>query len=279
MFRKDRHAKTRLAYDHLQKLANTQETYSDEEMARVAGWSKHTVKTYRTKHWSDWVKRDGDAYRVDRAFERVTEGDFVELHSQSTEFYANYRRRIYRSSVIYEFLLPLTKERELKEALDALFYRDTIERRLKEIGLNSFPGEYSDINWIVDFVSTHFTGYSVSHVSGRFRARGMSTRAQAGEMFAQEKPYLVDETTAIVRFIVPIHNTESVYQDGSEFLDAVVCGDTKGTSTTDTLELARVRWAFFQFFAEAVVRTVKGEDQVWLLESGPENRLYVWEKS
>ena len=279
MLRKDRHAKTRLAYDHLQKLANTQETYSDEEMARVAGWSKHTVKTYRTKHWSDWVKRDGDTYRVGRAFERVTEGNFIDLHSQSNEFYANYRRLIYHSSVTYEFLLPLTKERELKEALDALFYRDTIERRLNEIGLDSFPGDSSDIDSIIAFVGVHFTGYSVSHVLGRFRAREMSTRGQAGEMFAQEKPYLVDETTAIVRFIVPIHNTGSVYQDGSEFLDAVVCGDTKGTSATDTIELAQVRWAFFQFFAEAVVRTVKGEDQVWLLESGPENRLYVWEKA
>ena len=279
MPRKDRHAKTRLAYDHLRKLANTQEAYSDEEMVLATGWSKDTVKTYRTKHWSDWVKRDGNTSRVDRAFERVTEGDFIDLHSQSNEFYANYQRRIYHNSVTYEFLLPLTKERELKETLDDLFYRDTIERRLNEIGLDSFPGESFDIDLIVDFVGAHFTGYSVSHVSGRFRAREMSTRMQAGELFAQEKPYLLDETTAIVRFIVPIHSTESVYQDGSEFLDAVVCEDTKGTSTTDTIEIARVRWAFFQFFAEAVVRTVKGEDQVWLLESGPENRLYVWEKA
>ena len=44
-------------------------------------------------------------------------------------------------------------------------------------------------------------------------------------------------------------------------------------------ELKRVRLAFFLLFAEAVTLTVRGEDEVWLLESGPESRVYVWEKA
>ena len=288
MPRKDRHELTRRAYAYLQRLAATGEPYSDEGMISETGWKPRAVSTYRSKHWKEWVKRDGSGvWQVLPIFASVTEKEFIALHHQRTNFYDSYQRKFYGSVVTYEFLLPLTKERELTIALDALFYRDTLERIIRQTGVDDFGPQFATesqknegeaVNEIAEFVADHFTGYSISHVSGRFRTEDIVTRAQAGEMFAEGQRYLFDETTAIVRFIVPLRMTERVYQEGN--LDTVVDGDTVTTSNSEaTAELARIRRAFLHIFAEAVVRTVKGEDQVWLIESGPENRLYVWEKA
>ncbi len=43
-------------------------------------------------------------------------------------------------------------------------------------------------------------------------------------------------------------------------------------------ELRLIRVLFLGLFAEAVVHAVEGEDEIWLLESGPTRRLYVWER-
>ncbi len=99
-------------------------------------------------------------------------------------------------------------------------------------------------------------------------------------MLAEGERYLVDETTAVVRFIVPLQMTAKTYNNLAEFHNAVVASPGSSSDSPDVKkELAKVRRAFFLLFAEAVVRTVKGEDQVWLLESGLENRLYIWEKA
>jgi hypothetical protein len=60
--------------------------------------------------------------------------------------------------------------------------------------------------------------------------------------------YLIDETTAITRFIFP-------------------CKDKD--------EAATVRWFFFELFVESVIQ-VTGESQVWMTESGLETRLHTW---
>lgn len=275
----DRYAKVRLAHALLHKLADTQEPYSDKAMSQATGWK--SPGTYRGKFWHDWVWKDSNGiWHVDPSFKSVTVEKLIEIHSQRKDTLSSYQRRIYFKSVTYEFFLPLTNEHELRETLDNLFYRDTIERRLNEVGINSFPMEYPDMEEVIEFVGSHFTGYSISHVSGRFRGKTVETRKQAGDLFAKGKYYLMDETTAIVRFIVPIDTTKNVYQSDAKFLETVVRDNPESAPVGEAgNELARVRWAFFHLFTEAVVRTVKGEDQVWLLESGPENRLYVWEKS
>ena len=289
--KRDQHDKTRLAYTYLQELTVSGEPYSDAEMVAATGWSQSTVKTYRGKHWSDWISRDDQQLlRVSTSFSTVTLERFVEVHGQSTDFYSKYAtRRLYGDVVTYEFLLPLTKERELKQALDDLFYSDTLERLIREQGLDVFKpqfpelgeaDEHDGIRLVVQFVADHFGGYSISHVSGRFRAGEIVSRAQAGAMLAKASRYLVDETTAIVRFVVPLENSKGQYQSGEDFLGAVVVKNpSDGVTKAVGVELARVRRTFFLLFAEAVVKTVKGEDEVWLLESGPENRLYVWEKT
>jgi hypothetical protein len=49
----------------------------------------------------------------------------------------------------------------------------------------------------------------------------------------------------------------------------------KNTSTADELA-EQMRWLFLNFFAKAVTRVVKKEDEIWLLESGMKNALYRW---
>jgi hypothetical protein len=47
--------------------------------------------------------------------------------------------------------------------------------------------------------------------------------------------------------------------------------------TVSSNELAeQMRWLFLNFFAEAVTRVVKKEDEIWLLESGMRSSLYRW---
>ncbi|HEY9868251.1 MAG TPA: hypothetical protein V6D08_03730 [Candidatus Obscuribacterales bacterium] len=45
------------------------------------------------------------------------------------------------------------------------------------------------------------------------------------------------------------------------------------------IEVGLIRALFFQFFVEAVVATVKGEEEIWLLESGHVSRLYRWKRA
>lgn len=287
---RDSHDNTRLAYAYLSELAVSGEPYSDEEMATRTGWKLGTVRTHRTKKWRAWVQRSPEeVWTVSPSFEGVSEREFIDLHRQRTDYYASYRRSVYTGVVIYEFLLPLTKERELTRALDALFYKDTVRRLIREATMESFQPEFPEVAemtedeglaLIVNFVADHFAGYSISHVSGRFRAGDLASRGEAGAMLTQGKRYLVDETTAMVRFIVPLRNSSSLYESDNGFLRAVVVENQDAQFNQSVREeLARVRLTFFQLFAEAVVKTVKGEDEVWLLESGPEDRLYVWEKA
>lgn len=234
---KDSHAKTRLAYAYLQRLAATGEPYSDEGMINATDWKQSAVSTYRSKHWKEWVQKDtSGGWQVLPIFESVTEKEFISLHHQRTDFYDTHQRKFYGSVVTYEFLLPLTKERELTIALDALFYRDTLERIIHQTGVDDFSPQFAvesneseSVNEIAEFVAEHFTGYSISHVAGRFRTANIASRSQAGEMFAKGQRYLIDETTAIVRFVVPLHKTKIIYQDDN--LDAAVSVDAVVHST------------------------------------------------
>ena len=53
---------------------------------------------------------------------------------------------------------------------------------------------------------------------------------------------------------------------------------TAATVAATHEEVRLIRALFFEFFAEAVVHMVDGEDEIWLLETGPARGLYVWER-
>jgi len=150
--------------------------------------------------------------------------------------------------------MPLTNEGLLRNTLDALFYRDSIEAGINTIPLEElhqkFPYEEdeNEINYqnrICEWISNHFGGYSIYHVAGRFRASELVSRQKAAQM----DRYLVDETTAVARFIFPCQNTN---------------------------EANLVAFFFKTLFIQAIIEVINGEDEIWMTETGMENKLHIW---
>jgi hypothetical protein len=90
--------------------------------------------------------------------------------------------------------------------------------------------------------------------------------------------YLIDETTAVVRFIIPSQTGMFTLFDTLESVgDLRGLFDAPDDEALET-EVDLVRKLFFLLFVETVVRTVKGEDEIWLVESRVCHRLYRWER-
>jgi len=140
--------------------------------------------------------------------------------------------------------------------LDALFYKNTLLARLRgldmEVVARHFPRESGEANNALlerlgRWLATKFIGYSISHVSGRFRAEPLASMQEAADLEAKGRRYLIDETTAVTRFIFPC-------DDDSE----------------------RVEWFFHELFVNAIIQFVNGEEEIWMVESGLHNRLHIW---
>ena len=87
--------------------------------------------------------------------------------------------------------------------------------------------------------------------------------------------YLIDETTAIVRFIFPVgfpvkNNNIFGAEQFQENLDDSIENEEIIT------ESIRIRFLFKNLFVRKILDLVKGEDEIWMLESGIRNQLYIW---
>lgn len=142
--------------------------------------------------------------------------------------------------------------------MDALFFRENIEAKLRAIGveeleehLASGVGENEDayLERVAVWVGDHFGGYSIYHVDGRFRAWKLATKEEVVEREKNGYRYLVDETTAVTRFIFPC-------------------------ATDD--EAAQVRYFYDVLFAQSIIQLINAEDEIWMLESGDEYRVHIW---
>jgi len=159
-----------------------------------------------------------------------------------------------------------------------LFYLDTVEQRIREIGiahireelrLSPSCSEEEIKRFVIDFVENTIGGYSLYLVNGRFRIGSLATREEVATRPFAHSPYLVDETTAVVRFILPTGTGQEAPVQMSLFEPAQIA--------TDTVERAeQMRWLFLNFFAEAVTHVVRKEDEIWLLETGMRSALYRW---
>jgi hypothetical protein len=276
------------AYEFLKDRAQDQKPFTVQELSKASGWSEVSVKTYLGKALGQLVERlPGGGIRARREVLRISRERFLGHMTQVKQIFTEYNRQKHENLLSFEFLLPLTREDKLRRALDDLFFSDTIRRRLREVGLQQLskviprdPGasddEYLDCvlkNWAWRVSG----GYSISHASGRFRASDLRSRKEAGEMLAEDKQYLVDESTAMVRFFVALERGSGTF--GGTFEQAVEALDKVEPSDPAALanEIRLARILFFQLFVEAVVRTVRGEDEIWLLEQGPSGRrLYRW---
>jgi len=182
--------------------------------------------------------------------------------------------------IIFEFFMPLTNEANLRNSLDALFYRDSVLKRLKSIDLADleqyFPRNREEesesyLEDICSWVSTNFGGYSISHVSGRYRARELCTLQEAYRCIENGENYLIDETTAVARFIFPCGESRIV-NDLSYEITPCDEPDSKDLQK----EYNKIQYLFFKLFIQNIVEIVSEEDEIWMMESGMRNRLYSW---
>jgi hypothetical protein len=270
----------RAAYRFLRQKASDGTMFTAADLERVAGWKRSAFDTYKAKHLRDYISGRG-TFTVHAKFRRVTETEFAEIVGQSRTSVARFQHVVVHTAVRYEFLLPLTNERRLREALDELFYRETLEWRAREIGrqelsqiISAHSGETDDAYYrrVAERVGALLGGYSIGHVDGRFRASPLLTYEEAARVLADRGRYLVDETTAVVRFIMPIAESRQV--QGSTF---DVGASPPSGDISEHVDVARR--LFIAFFVESVILRIHGEDEIWFLESGPSGeRLYVLER-
>ena len=181
-----------------------------------------------------------------------------ELHAARVPHVVRHDRPRTSRVLIYDFLMPLTHEAPLRTTLDALFFRDTLVARLRSLRDDEFEevfprapeqGDWDHLERVLDFIQERFVGYSITHVSGRSRFGPLLSRHQVSEFEKQGVRYLMDETTAVTRFVFPY---------------------------ADDRELGRIRYLFGALFVRSMLELVKGEEQIWMIESGPENLVHIW---
>jgi hypothetical protein len=261
-------------------IAHAQERkfFSAEQLAAEAGWTVVETQENIAIRLSDLVEEDGENYLAKPEILRVRLDDFKELLHQKKRLFADYVLEVSSSILIYEFFMPLSREDRLREALDNLFYRDTIEQRIQEIGISrirdglNLSSDYSEdkIRQLVfDFMESTIGGYSITLVNGRYRADALAARAEVATRPFAYGPYIVDETTAIVRFILPVETDAGKYKYGKILQPAATAIGTQNRAQL-------MSWLFLNFFAEALVRVVRKEDEIWLLESGMRSAFYRW---
>ncbi len=194
----------------------------------------------------------------------------------------DFKYETFENVIIYEFFMPLTNERLLRSALDDMFYKDTVIARLKNIPkleLDAyFPiankengGEY--IERLCDWISKRFVGYSIDTVSGRLKAGALKTYSEAGNLLSKGHPYLIDETTAIVRFIFPVGS--SMFEDSDFELQHSLKVDKENIYK----EANQIKFLFKKLFVKKILEVVHAENEIWMLESGLRAKLHVWEKN
>lgn len=274
-------------YKFFRERARDGKAFTLEELETASGWSRVSIDTYKSKQWKDLLEKAGTGqWTIRKEFLRLSEVEFLDHISQKRPLFSRYSRKGHRHYVMFEFLLPLTRESQLRAALDELFYSDTVEQRLREIGVAKL-GEVvvratketaeDFYSRVVGLATDRFGGYSVSHVSGRYKAASLMTRHAALEHVTSGGRYLIDETTAVVRFIIPCQAGTFTFSDTLEpSYDWLEFLDEPDAALDEEVQL--VRKLFFLLFVETVVRTVKGEDEIWLVESGVQHRLYRWER-
>jgi hypothetical protein len=268
------------AFDFLFIHAQERKPFSLAQFSAETEWSVSETQENILKRLSDIVYEKGGKYFAKPEILRVRLSDFEELLDQNKRLFTDYILEVSPSILIYEFFMPLSREDRLREALDNLFFRDTIEQRINEIGISQIrnglklSSDYSEdkIHQLVyEFMESTIGGYSIYLVNGRYRADSLASREEVAIRPLAYGPYIVDETTAIVRFILPVETAAGEFEYGKVLEPA-----STAIGTQERADL--VSWLFLNFFAEAIISVVQKEDEIWLLESGMRSAFYRWIK-
>lgn len=271
--------KTRASFDFLREKARTQQAFTIEELMSHSGWAKNSADIYVTKKFEGFLKKVGGKYQVDRRIMGVAYDRYASLFKQKRKLFVEYGECINPDVTVYEFFLPLTLEHVLRQALDELFYKDTVKKRLELIGIDevakifgrkSTESDEKFLNRVCEFVGRKFVGYSINHVSGRFRADELLSKEEARKNEKDGESYISDETTAIARFIIP--------HEATKLLPKIVTEEPQPLLLHDEIdildEMNRTEWLFRNLFVEAILQATTDQDEIWLLESGKNQRLY-----
>jgi len=240
-----------------------------QEFREATGWDKPgTFNTYLRKQYRGLIANvEGGSfrisytarYRVTETFRKLTEWAQFRRHVTQVRTVLTEHERTKSKVLIYEFLMPLTHETQLRITLDTLFFKDTILAKLRNINSSQLenhfprPAALSDDDYfeqIIDFIGDNFVGYSISHVDGRFRAVAIRSYDEVATLQECGRRYLIDETTAVTRFIFP-------YDDDDD--------------------LEAISFLFEELFVESMIEAASEEKQIWMLEIGPEQRVHIWE--
>jgi hypothetical protein len=270
----------RKVLEFLREHFNSQDAFTKKDLEAVTTWRGKSFGTYWSKQLKPFVGTvDGKMFRVTEAFRAFATWDAFQRHvTQVRRVYSDYTLLRHDALLIFEFFMPLTNETQLRMALDALFYKDTISRRLRALDTNLVYAHFAPkadehesdyFSRLCEWLERRFGGYSISNVSGRFRAERLMTIQEAARLEQNGGRYLIDETTAIVRFIFPC---------GEPVKTAPGVEETQGTGehNTPTTEAETLRWFFHALFVESVIQVVNGEAEIWMVESGMQNRLHIW---
>ena len=276
----------RASFEFLREKANKGEKITASELAESTGWTQSNARTNiskRLKQFLDEDKKRPGHYKV-KAIQDIDYVGYASLFKQADVLVRDYDERHHPDVVVNELFMPLTCENKLKRALDKLFYKDSILRKLKALEAKQIrnifhpkPNETDEkyFSRVCTLAGNQFGGYSISHVSGRFRdfKLGLLTKTEAAEAEeTKDKDYLMDETTAIVRFIFPIGATEELveYQEDGLPLQMQLEFLEMRESVDD--EHKQIQWLFRNLFMATILHIID-QDQIWVLESGRRSQL------
>jgi hypothetical protein len=262
----------------------SQKPFTKKELAEVTDWQGGSFPTYWSKQYKQFfIAAGGNTFRVSDAFRPYAKWEAFQRHvTQVRRVSSDYTLLRHDAVLIFEFFMPLTNETHLRTALDALFYKDTILTRLKALNRDKLTAQFA-INQgeteddyfrrLCDWLATRFQGYSVSTVNGRFRAQDLMSIPDAATIEENGDRYLIDETTAIVRFIFPCGTpVKSEVGAADDFEDT----DPDPNDKTGPEEAKRIRWFFNALFVQSIIQVVNGEAEIWMVESGLRTRLHIW---
>ncbi|HYX30484.1 MAG TPA: hypothetical protein VE863_18245 [Pyrinomonadaceae bacterium] len=258
----------RAAFNFLRQHLLSGDSFVLREFIEATGWKKPgTYRTYLQKQYRGLIEPiegggfrialDG-RYRVTEAFRQFLEWRKFRQHvTQNRPIGGDYA--LSTSKVLtYDFLMPLTHETHLRTTLDALSYKDTILAKLKGIdksemeeyfGPSEGQSETDYFGRILSFIEKNFVGYSIYHVDGRFRSPGILNFDEIAVLSKEGRRYLIDETTAVTRFIFP-YDTDK--------------------------QLASIQFLFQRLFVKGMIDLVSGEQEIWMLENGPKRLVHIW---
>jgi hypothetical protein len=276
----------RAVYNLFQEAYKTSRLLSKEEIEGAANWTGKTFDTYYSKKLGGILAPEdteaGLRYRVTDTLLRFPNFQkYKELVTQNRPSAADYVLSQNTGVVVYDFFMPLSNEGALRKALDGLFFTEVLAPKItsmiqKGLAQRHFPTEVGEspedyLNRLFDYIDSTFGGYSVWHVAGRFKAGPLRSAAEASDLQGAGDRYLVDETTAVVRFIFPCGGVH-------ELEDAFTPPDDIETDEREAIlrEANKVGFFFWRLFVESILRVVGGEDEIWMLESGFRSRLYRW---